>query len=126
MTTPDDSILDIRSLPTSSGAVIVAVAGDIDVSSAALLRAELQHVTDGGARHIVIDATDLMFMDSSGISVLVALQKWLQRRGGHVEVRNVNPAVRKPLDIMGVSDFIPVQTLDPEERRRPDGEFPAA
>ena len=108
MMTPDTQLLDVRILPTGQGTVIVALAGEVDVTSTPLLRRELLRVSDAGAKRIVIDATDLTFIDSTGISVLVFAHRALLERGGYLEVHNAGPAVRTPLDVCGISQHLRV------------------
>src|SRR5258708_2582640 len=65
MKTANDQILEVRSLPTGQGTVIVALTGEVDLSSAPVLKRELEHLREAGTRHIVIDATAPTFLDSS-------------------------------------------------------------
>jgi anti-sigma B factor antagonist len=106
MKTVNGHILEVRSLPTGQGTVIVALTGDLDLSSAPVLERELEHLAEAGARRVVIDATDLTFIDSSGIAVLVVAHRTFVERGGGLEVYNPGPLVRRTLDVTGVSQHL--------------------
>ena len=102
MKTSDGQILEVQSLPTGEGTVIVALTGEVDLSSVSVLERELEHLSDIGARRIVIDATDLTFIDASGIAALVVARRTFVERGGGLDVYNADPVVRRTLDITGV------------------------
>jgi anti-sigma B factor antagonist len=106
MTSFQASMLDIRSLPTGRGVVIVALAGEVDISSVAELRAELVRTIDAGAKRIVVDATDLRFMDSRGASALRDADRQLRERGGGLSVHDAAPAVQHALVVCGVSQHM--------------------
>ena len=111
MKTANDQILEVRSLPTGQGTVIVALTGEVDVSSAPVLKRELEHLSEMGARRIVIDATDLTFIDSGGIAVLVGAHRTFIERGGGLEVYNADPVVGRTLDVAGVSQLLQTATV---------------
>jgi anti-sigma B factor antagonist len=111
MKTLNGQTLEVRSLPTGQGTVIVALAGEVDLSSVAELRRELEYLSEAGARRIVIDATDLNFMDSTGIHVLVMAHRTFVDRGGGVEVYNAGRGVRRTLDLSGVTQHLRTTSL---------------
>src|SRR5881396_2723587 len=67
---------------------IVAVSGEVDLYTAADLRAALSHAVEEGCTSLVIDLTDTHFMDSTGLSTLVSAQKRMRSRGGPRRARD--------------------------------------
>ena len=66
---------------TRLGATLkLAVAGELDASNAPELRAEMFAAGTDWAR-LVIDLTDLTFIDSVGLSILVAAKKLSREKG---------------------------------------------
>jgi anti-anti-sigma factor len=60
----------------------VRLAGDLDLASARLLCAALEHELDSGRRYLRLDLSGLSFIDSAGVAALVdALWAFLERRG---------------------------------------------
>ncbi|MFE6613502.1 STAS domain-containing protein [Amycolatopsis sp. NPDC057786] len=59
----------------SEEAITVEVAGDIDISTSPRLRSELFELLADGPGAAVIDMTGVGFCDSSGLSVLVQLNR---------------------------------------------------
>jgi anti-anti-sigma factor len=73
----------------------IVVAGDIDMASAAAFRPVMLASTDP----IELDLTDVTFMDSSGVKVLV-----LARRVRPVRIVAASPAVSRVLELLGLAD----------------------
>jgi anti-sigma B factor antagonist len=63
------------------GETVVAVSGELDVFSAPRLRQILFDPVLCARPTIVVDLTDVDFMDSTGIGTLVAARRWLTSRG---------------------------------------------
>jgi anti-sigma B factor antagonist len=71
--------IDVTAAP-ESGAVVVAPHGDVDLTTAEVLRAVAVRVIDDGATALVLDLADVAFMDSTGLGVLVVLHHRLRER----------------------------------------------
>jgi len=63
---------------------IVAVTGEVTFSNVADLKGRLDAALDGDAQHLVVDLTDVTFIDSSGLSALLTASAEARRRGGRV------------------------------------------
>jgi anti-sigma B factor antagonist len=57
------------------GAAVVRPSGDLDIASAAQLRSMLVEPLSRGRGRVVLDLTDVGFMDSSTLGVLVSVHK---------------------------------------------------
>lgn len=66
------------------GLVIINVAGEVDVFSAAEFKDELFRCLDMEPRRIIIDMSSSTFIDSTGLGVLVAGAK--RTRGRHMAI----------------------------------------
>ncbi len=91
------------------GHTLVRVNGDVDMDTAPRLDEALASV-EQGERTVVIDLTDVEFLDSSGLTVLV--ENWQRLRGttGGAEVRLVvkGSAVSKVLDAAGLAQLFTI------------------
>ena len=91
----------IRSFP---GHNIVALRGELDMGSADGLADALVEVA---GPTVVVDLSDLTFLDSAGISALVVARNRILTNGrGQLVVTRPAEIVRKALDIVGLSGWI--------------------
>jgi anti-sigma B factor antagonist len=51
---------------------VVDAHGEVDLSTAPALRSRIEQLIAGGARRLVVDLQDVGFLDSSGLSALLA------------------------------------------------------
>jgi anti-anti-sigma factor len=73
--------LTLRTETPRSGVVCVALCGELDLSSAYCADAELRRIERTGPETLVVDLRELVFMDSAGLSRLLAAHR-RARRGG--------------------------------------------
>jgi len=98
---------------TADGCTVVAVSGDVDISTSPELRSALAEVTRSGARAVVVDLTDVPFLDSTALGVLVGAYTALRNNGGRLAMVNDHEGVLKVLRITALHDLLGVHpTLD--------------
>jgi anti-sigma B factor antagonist len=92
-----DEILEVLTTERQ-GVPVVWAAGEVDVSTAPRLR---EHLTTlpVDARRVVVDLSEVTFLDSTGLGVLVAGWKRCQESGASLELVVTRPQVRKVLEI---------------------------
>lgn len=86
------------------GCVVVAVAGELDLSNSDTLRIRLVESLGRSLRHVIVDLRDLSFIDSSGLSALVAAWKHAQNRGANFSLAAPQRPVSKVLQLTGLSE----------------------
>ncbi|MEV4640350.1 STAS domain-containing protein [Actinoplanes sp. NPDC049548] len=99
---------------------VVEVGGEVDMETAAQLHDFLQEAADGGAVRVVVDCTDVTFMDSSGLGVLMVWFKELRGKGGRLCVAAVRQPVEYVLRVSAVDQVVEVyDTVDAAEAAMP-------
>jgi len=88
---------------------VVTVVGELDMHTGPLLAERLEGVVEQGPDTVVVEMTQLTFMDSSGLSVLLGAHKSLAERGGSLILAGPNQYILKTLDITGLTDVLPVR-----------------
>jgi anti-sigma B factor antagonist len=86
----------------------VRLLGELDLSTADLLRNELSRLATGGATLVTLDLADLTFIDSTGLSALIAGLKRLRQQGGDMALRSPTAATRKVLEITGLTEIFSI------------------
>lgn len=95
------------------GSKVVEVAGEIDLSTAHLLEAQLRDLTDSGTLRIIADLTRVAFIDSTGLAVLLAALLQLKEADGELIVTCVKGPVRRILAVSGADRRMTVREEDP-------------
>jgi anti-sigma B factor antagonist len=93
-------------LTTLEGHAVVSACGEIDMSSAPMLRAVLDTAIENGARRLVVDLQGVLFMDSTGLNLLIAELRRLGPRSICVVARQTN--ILRLFEITGITTVIPV------------------
>jgi anti-anti-sigma factor len=85
------------------GDVVVLVKGEVDMATAPQLAACLDDHTD---RDVVVDLSEVPFLDSSGISVLVHARQVSRERGHTLRVTGEQENVRTVLEVTGLLESL--------------------
>ncbi len=81
------------------GVVVLAPYGDIDLYVADELRSRLAAAADGGASALVLDLSEVTFVDSMGLSVLLGGLRRMQADGRELRLAGPSPEVRRLIEI---------------------------
>jgi anti-sigma B factor antagonist len=84
---------------------VVAVAGELDLGTAGQLRAALLGLP-AHVRAVQLDLSQVSFIDSTALGVLLAAYKRLQVLGAGLEVSAASPVVATVLEISGLSALL--------------------
>ena len=76
--------------------------GDLDLANSPLLRDELLAVLATGVDELSIDLRAVTFIDSSGVAVLIVVQKSAIERGAKFELTSVPAVARRVFEACGV------------------------
>ncbi len=81
-------------------AVVASVRGEIDLHNSPGLRTEiLDLMTKHAPKRLVLNLSQVPYMDSSAIAVLVELLQKVRKTGGKVYLTNLQPRVKGLLEI---------------------------
>jgi len=95
-------VIEIDTATESSGRATVRIAGEVDISSSAQLRQALETSLAEPCRELLLDLSNVGFMDSSGLHALVETTQAFRARGGSVKLQNPSRAVCRLLEITGI------------------------
>ena len=82
--------------------------GRLDFASSPVLEKELQEHMEG-IQKIIMDFTDVEYISSSGLRVLLAAEQMLEERGGSMKVIHVNDYIIEIFEMVG---FMAVVTVE--------------
>ena len=104
-------MLQVSKLP-SDIVVVTPSTQRLDASMAESFKSEIKQIVDGGSRHLVIDFSDVQFMDSSGLGALVGSLKYMGA-GGVIEIAKPCEAVNKVLRLTRMNKVFTVRASLP-------------
>ena len=86
--------------------VTTAVSGDIDLSNADDLERHLTDLIGGNVVAVDLDLTDVLFIDSAGINILVTARRRADELGKTLRVTGASGLVRELLEMTGVWQYL--------------------
>jgi len=92
---------------TEGDAAIVRCSGKLLAGSTGILQSEVRGLLPD-AKRIVLDLTDLGYMDSSGLGSIIGLYVSVKGAGGRLEVINLSARVRQLFSITNVLSLFEV------------------
>ena len=96
----------------SGPAACVSAAGEVDSTSAPVLRQQLEALLDGDVRELTVDLGRVTFLDSAGLCVLAAIHRRATRQDVTMRVLASSRAVIRPLQITGLWDLLRAERVD--------------
>lgn len=92
-------MLEVDYEVVSDAATVVRPRGDIDLGSAPTLRQKLNEAQRDRPAKLVIDLSEVPYMDSSGVATLVEAMQVTRRHGGHLVLCGMQEKVRSIFEI---------------------------
>jgi anti-sigma B factor antagonist len=110
----EPSTTDLVSVTVSgAGAVVrVTAVGEVDSTSAPVLREHLEALLDGDVREFTVDLGQVTFLDSAGLCVLAAAHRRAVRQDVTMRVLASSRAVIRPLQITGLWELLHAERID--------------
>lgn len=93
---------------TEGDSAVIDLSGDLDFHTARRLREKLLELHAAGVTKVVLDMASLDFIDSSGLSVLVAGLKRLRNSEGSLSLTAVPEQTRRVLEVSGLSRVLSI------------------
>lgn len=86
----------------------VHIIGDLNVKTSPYLEEELTKSIDG-VKKLVLDFTNVEYISSAGLRVLLGMEKAMRRQSGSMTLLHVNPAVK---EIIRLAGFLQVMHIE--------------
>jgi anti-anti-sigma factor len=86
---------------------VIALAGELDLATADELEQEIVRVEATDADSIVVDLSDLRFMDSTGVRILLSADARSRADGSRLALLRGPAAVQRVFELSGIIDLLP-------------------
>lgn len=87
----------------SSGVVVVKPAGRLNMVAAPTLRKELHAIVEAGQTRVVVDLSEVDFIDSSGLGALISGLKVARQAGGDLRIAAPTRQVTTVLELTNLN-----------------------
>jgi len=81
---------------------VVVLEGEIDIYSAPEFKEVLVNSIEGGAHRIIVDLTEVTFIDSTALGVLVSGEKRVRPRNGNLDIVCSDENIIRIFEITGL------------------------
>jgi anti-sigma B factor antagonist len=89
-----------------AGGVVLALSGELDVVSAPALEQRLREALLEPSAHVTLDLSDLEFVDSAGVSVLIKARQDAESRGRTLVLARPTEQVYRVFALVGLADWL--------------------
>jgi len=93
---------------TENGETVLVVSGCLDTAATAEFTKAVEAAA-AGVKTLVFDFTNLEFIASSALRLLVTLDKRLTAEGGDVVITGMNDVVRDVFDVTGLNEVFTIR-----------------
>lgn len=100
--------MENKNLEGMEQAAMVSIKGEIDIYSIEKFREAIEEKMKTQAPEIIIDCTELSYMDSTGMGVLIELRNKTKAIGQKIILKNPRPNIKKLLALTGVDKIIDI------------------
>jgi anti-anti-sigma factor len=105
---PEGFRLEQHQLPASEPGVVLAAAGELDIATAPELRATITDALAAGVQRLVIDLSEVSFLDSVAVAVLLHARRQLGGPGLMCVVVPPESYAQLVFDVAGISHALDV------------------
>ena len=100
----------VYEIESRDGVLIVTLRGEIDHHSAVSIRSEIDAaICESGAHKTVLDLSEINFMDSSGLGLIMGRYALMQRLGGELTLRRPNERIVRIFELAGLGRIIKIE-----------------
>lgn len=89
----------IKVIDVGSGNLTAKISGELDIVSVTFLEGQIADFLGRSAARVDLDLSDLEFMDSSGIALLLRISNQF----GPVQMRGAKPLIRRVVEVTGLT-----------------------
>jgi anti-anti-sigma factor len=98
---PDAYVMDVRELP--GGILVLALEGEFDLAAVPALQEQLEAMRERAERGVVLDFSEVTFVDSSGLRELLRARNTFRDAGKGFALAAPRPPVIRLLELTGAT-----------------------
>ena len=113
---PKEKMETLKVIPRvdESGILIMKIAGFIDASNINLFERHMHEQIEKGYHKIILDCSEIQYMNSSALGILLDLHQLTAKRQGGIRILNLPRKIEKTFEMLGFTDYF--QVFSEEEK----------
>ena len=105
--------LEYQQLPSVDKGKMVAFKGDLDATNVEEVVTKIFSLMNDGDLNIVADFSELRYVNSTGLGILLHFSKSAKEKDGSFKICNINENVYEIIDIIGATPLLEIyDTID--------------
>lgn len=96
------------------GLPVIALEGEVDVYTAPQLKQQMIVLLEDGAKQIVVNLTNVEYLDSTALGVLIGGLKRMREMDGNMSLICPAPRIRRVFEITGLDRIFDIYTSETE------------
>lgn len=101
----EGSLLEVTAV-TVDDRCLVTLRGELDLETAPMARDAIDAVITPRVTEIRVDASDLWFIDSTGLKLLVFTARTFRTAGGEFRIDSASLQLRRMLDMLALTEYL--------------------
>lgn len=89
--------------------VLATVSGRLDTPSAVSAQQEITPLLENADKEIILDCSNLEYISSSGLRLLLTIRKEAAAKGGKVTVKDINDDIKKVFMMTGFYNLFEIK-----------------
>lgn len=90
---------------------VVRIRGELDFGTAPVLNNMLDQVIEDDVKCLTLDMTEVTFLDSEGVKILLKAFKQISEQNGRMSVRGCNPFIMNVFEILGLRQYMEISVI---------------
>lgn len=92
-----------------NGVLLIVFSGDLDLKSADRYREKIDEaIVRTNAQYLVFDLSEVDFIDSSGLGMMLGRYKRIKQKGGRVALCGIHQQLDRMIEVSGLRSLMPV------------------
>ncbi len=104
-------MFELSTESSDNNSCVVSVKGEIDIYSAPGFKESLSQSINDAKQDIILECSDLTYIDSMGLGILVGVLKRVRENGHNMIIRNPRNTVRKLFKITGLDKVFIIEEV---------------
>jgi len=97
------------SIENNGATMLCTFKGRLDTPASLQVSKDIQPLLDNADKEIVLDCTDLEYISSSGLRILLGIRKETARKGGKVIIKHIREEIRQVFLMTGFYNLFEIQ-----------------